>query len=290
MRARAIGLLRVMGFFEPSPPPFELEEWKAKPHLTRLKPLVQDWGINGFGSPTFVYFIYVFKLIVFSVGALFVISLTPGLGSLGNLSDWWTQPIVFQKLAVWLLLWEILGLGAGSMPLSFRFVPPIGGVLYWLRPGTVRLPPWPDRVPFTKGTTRTFLDVALYGGVLAAGIFLLAASGVDSAVGSAGKLPPAGDLRDHPGRRALPGPALDRGLAVLLPLHLVGRRVVQAQPPLPLRRLDDDEQRPADPIAGVQAAALARLPGGHAPIADDLVDRPLRHRPGVSLAVPPDHR
>jgi hypothetical protein len=128
-----------MGFLTPSPPPFELEEWKAKPHLTRLKPLVQDWGLNGFGSPTFVYFIYVVKLILFSAGALFVISLTPGLGTLGNLSDWWTQPIVFQKLAVWLLLWEILGLGAGSMPLSFRFVPPIGGVLYWLRPGTVRL-------------------------------------------------------------------------------------------------------------------------------------------------------
>jgi hypothetical protein len=33
-----------MGFLEPSPPPFDLEEWKAKPHLTRLKPLVQDWG------------------------------------------------------------------------------------------------------------------------------------------------------------------------------------------------------------------------------------------------------
>ena len=70
-----------MGFFEPSPPPFELEEWKSKPHLTRLKPLVQDWGMNGFGSPTFVYFIYVLKLILFSVGALFVISLTPGLGT-----------------------------------------------------------------------------------------------------------------------------------------------------------------------------------------------------------------
>jgi Transmembrane protein of unknown function (DUF3556) len=181
-----------MGFLEPSPPPFELEEWKAKPHLTRLKPLVQDWGLNGFGSPTFVYFLYALKLIVFSVGALFVISLTPGLGTLGNLGDWWTEPIVFQKLAVWLLLWEILGLGAGSMPLSFRFVPPIGGLLYWLRPGTVRLPPWPERVPFTKGSTRTPLDVGLYAGVLAAGIFLLAASGVDSTAGSAGKLPPAG--------------------------------------------------------------------------------------------------
>jgi hypothetical protein len=77
------------------------------------------------------------------------------------------------------------------MPLSFRFVPPIGGALYWLRPGTTRLPPWPDKVPFTKGTARTWVDVGLYAGVLATAVFLLGASGAGEA-GSAGKLPPAG--------------------------------------------------------------------------------------------------
>ena len=181
-----------MSFFSPAPPPFDLEEWKAKPHLTRLKPLVQDWGGNGFGSPTFVYFLYAIKLVVYVGGALLVISLTPGLGSVTDIGDWWTEPIVFEKFAVWTLLWEILGLGAGSMPLSFRFMPPIGGPLYWLRTGTVRLPPWPDRVPFTRGTSRTPVDVLLYAGVIASGIFLLAASGVDAAGASAGKLPPAG--------------------------------------------------------------------------------------------------
>jgi hypothetical protein len=181
-----------LGFLTPSPPPFELEEWKAKPHLARLKPLVQDWGLNGFGSPTFVYLVYAFKLVVFSVGALFVVSLTPGLGSLGDIGDWWTEPIVFQKLAVWMVLWEILGLGAGSMPLSFRFNPPIGGALYWLRPGTMRLPPWPDRVPLTRGTRRTGLDVLLYAGVLGSAVFLLAAAGQDAAGTSAGRLPPEG--------------------------------------------------------------------------------------------------
>ena len=80
-----------------------------------------------------------------------MISLTPGLGGLGDIEDWWTEPIVFQKFAVWTLLWEILGLGAGSMPLSFRFVPPIGGPLYWLRRGTMRLPPWPRQGPTHGG-------------------------------------------------------------------------------------------------------------------------------------------
>ena len=162
-----------MSFLQPSPPPFDLEQWKRKPHLARIKPLVQDWGLNGFGSPSFVYFLYAFKLVIYFGGAMAVISLTPGLGSLGDFSDWWSEPIVFQKLAVWTLLWEILGLGAGSMPLSFRFKPPIGGPLYWLRPRTVRLPPWPDKVPLTAGSYRTLVDNALYAAVVAAGLFLL---------------------------------------------------------------------------------------------------------------------
>ncbi len=181
-----------MSFLEPAEPPFDLEEWKRKPHLARLKPCVQDWGLNGFGSPSFVYLLYGTKLVIFSVAALFVISLTPGLGTLGNIGDWWTEPIVFQKLIVWTLLWEILGLGAGSMPLSFRFKPLIGGPLYWLRPGTMRLPPWPDKVPFTAGSSRGPLDIALYAGVLASAIFLLAATGTDVAGTDAGRLPIAG--------------------------------------------------------------------------------------------------
>ena len=78
------------------------------------------------------------------------------------------------------------------MPLSFRFVPPIGGPLYWLRPGTIRLPPWPGRVPLTAGSRRTAFDVALYAGVLASGVYLLAAPGVDAAGLAAGRLAPAG--------------------------------------------------------------------------------------------------
>src|SRR4029079_1344068 len=134
-----------VSLLQPSPPPFDLQEWKQKTHLSRIKPLVQDWGLNGFGSPGFVYFLYAFKLIVYFAGAMAVISLTPGLGSLGDFSDWWSEAIVFQEFAGWPLLWALLGLGAGAIPLSFRFKPPIGGALYWRRPGTVRLPPWPDR-------------------------------------------------------------------------------------------------------------------------------------------------
>ena len=53
-----------MGFIQPSPPPVDMEEWKKLPHLARLKPLAQDWGVNGFGTPYVVYLLYVVKLVI----------------------------------------------------------------------------------------------------------------------------------------------------------------------------------------------------------------------------------
>ena len=180
-----------MGFIQPEPPPFDLVEWRRKPFLDRLKPVVQDWVVNGFGAPGIIYLLYVVKLVVFVVGAALVISATtPGLGGLGNVTDWWAEPIVFEKAVVWTILWEILGLGSGSMALTARYNPPIGGVLYRLRPGTVRLAPWPERVPFTGGTRRTALDVALYAAVLGLLVYLLVSSGQAVAGTAAGRLDP----------------------------------------------------------------------------------------------------
>ena len=52
-----------MGFLQPSPPPFDLEEWRARPYLARLKPNAQDWVLHGFGAPGIVYVLYAIKLI-----------------------------------------------------------------------------------------------------------------------------------------------------------------------------------------------------------------------------------
>jgi hypothetical protein len=170
-----------MGFFSPADPPFEYAEWRRRPHLERIKVLAQDWALNGFGTPYFVYLLYIVKLILYAGGGLLLISATTaGLGGLGDLGSWWTEPIVFQKAVIWTMLWEVLGLGAGSLPLTLRFSPMIGGLLYWLRPGTTRLPPWPERVPLTRGTRRTLFDVALYAGLIAVALNLLLSNGIDS--------------------------------------------------------------------------------------------------------------
>jgi Transmembrane protein of unknown function (DUF3556) len=162
-----------MGFTTPRLPDFDLDEWRRRPHHRRLEPLVKDWGLNGFGTPEAIYLLYLVKIVIFVGAALLLIDATSDVGGLGNIGNWWADPIVYQKFVVWTLLWEILGLGCGSMPLTFRFLPPIGGVLYWLQPETMRLPPWPDRVPFSRGTRRTGLDVALYSIVLLAAVVLL---------------------------------------------------------------------------------------------------------------------
>ena len=177
-----------MGFITPAPPPVDVEEWKRKPHLEKIKPLAQDWAVNGFGTPTAIYLVYIVKLVLFCLAAVAAIATTPGLGGVGDFGDWWTEPIVWQKLVVFMILWEFLGIGSSSMPLSFRFLPPIGGPLFWLRPGCLRLPPWPDKVPFTKGSARTPVDVLLALGVYVLSAYLLFSDGEAVAGTAAGRL------------------------------------------------------------------------------------------------------
>jgi hypothetical protein len=170
-----------MGFVKPNIPDLDIEEWKQKPRLAQIKPLAQHWVENGFGTPSAVYILYVLKIAAYAIGGLWVISLTtPHLGGLSHVRHWWFEPIVFEKAVVFTLLFEILGVGCASGPLTLRFIPPIGGPLYWLRPGTMRLAPWPDKVPFTRGTKRTVVDVILYAAILAAAVRLLLTHGTSA--------------------------------------------------------------------------------------------------------------
>ncbi len=209
-----------MGFIAPSPPPVDVEEWK-----TLAASRADQAARPGLGGQRLRHALRRLPALHRQAGRLhasaaspLISATTPGLGGLGDVGDWWTEPIVFQKLVVWTLLWEILGLGCGSMPLTFRFLPPIGGILYWLRPGTVRLPPWPDRVPLTAGTRRTVVDVAP----------------LRRRPGSAAL--PAASERRRAGRRQRRGPARSDGDRVLLGLLAAARAARQglrSSPPGP---------------------------------------------------------
>src|ERR1700739_1564507 len=166
-----------MGFMSPELPDVDPETWPTLPRATRLQVVTRHWAEHGFGTPYAVYLLYLIKIALYVAAPAAIISLTPGLGGLGRIGDWGTQPIVYQKFIIFTLLFEVLGFGCGSGPLTGRFTPPIGGFLYWLRPNTIRLPPWPGKVPFTSGDTRTVVDIALYAVVLISGAWALSSPG-----------------------------------------------------------------------------------------------------------------
>lgn len=170
----------------PELPDVDPDTWRTLPWGTRVQVCSRHWAEHGFGTPYAIYLLYLFKIAVYIAAPAAIISLTPGLGGLGDIGQWWTQPIVYQKVIIFTLLFEVLGLGCGSGPLTGRFWPPIGGFLYWLRPGTIRLPPWPDKVPFTGGDTRTVIDVALYAIVLISGAWALLSPGQGGPVTDSG--------------------------------------------------------------------------------------------------------
>ncbi|MFE0251293.1 DUF3556 domain-containing protein [Streptomyces sp. NPDC059010] len=162
-----------MGFLAPNTADIDVRQWRTRPYHQRIRPLAQHWAMHGFGTPGVVHLLYLVKITAYALGGIAVVSATPGVGGIADFGSWWTEPIVYQKLVVWTLLYEVLGLGCGSGPLSSHFLPPVGAFLHWLRPSTVRLPPWPTRIPFTSGTRRTSADVALYAAVLGAAVWLL---------------------------------------------------------------------------------------------------------------------
>ena len=152
-------------FLKPTPPPYDPLEWDQQPFPEKARMVCRAWAMQGYGTPVAVYLIYAIKIVLYVGGWLLFCGFTPGMGSLGNFSSWAFEPIAFQKAILWSTLFEILGLGCGSGPLTGRFMPPIGGVLHFLRPGTTKLPIF-EGAPLIGGMRRNLLDVALYGAYL----------------------------------------------------------------------------------------------------------------------------
>jgi hypothetical protein len=181
-----------MGIKTADMPPVDPAEFGDLPFMDRMRLLATHWVDYGFGGPKQIHLLYVFKLIFYvGVGLTITFFTTPGLGGFGDIAHWWSQPIVYQKLMIWTILFETLGLASSSGPLAFKFSPMIGGCLYWARTGTIRVAPWPGKVPGTAGDERTWLDVGLYLAILANLVFLLVRPGVftdHALLGSAGQL------------------------------------------------------------------------------------------------------
>lgn len=143
-------------------PPYDLATLRAQPFHERMRLVCLTWlfGINA--PPAVVYGLYVVKIAVLYVGgwAIFC-ALGPNVGSPLDATTWAFTATAFQKAVLWSLMYESLGFGCSTGPLTGRFIPPIGGFLHFLRPRTTKLslvPNW----PLLGGIHRTRLDVGLY--------------------------------------------------------------------------------------------------------------------------------
>ncbi|HEX5569647.1 MAG TPA: DUF3556 domain-containing protein [Streptomyces sp.] len=170
-----------MGFKAGDFPPVDVDTFLEKPLLERVKALALHWVEYGFGSPRMIHTVYVAKLLfLYALGGVFLATWTSGAGAFWDVAHWWDEPIVYQKLVLWTVFLETVGLAGSWGPLAGKFKPMTGGILFWARPGTIRLRPW-RRVPFTSGDRRTVFDVVLYLALLAALATAIALPGVPSA-------------------------------------------------------------------------------------------------------------
>lgn len=156
-----------MGFTTGDFPPVDTKTFLDRPLTERIRTLTLHWAEYGFGTPRLINATYVVKVLFLYVFAGTALATwTSGAGPFWEVTGWWNEPIVYQKLVLWTVFLEALGLAGSWGPLAGKFKPMTGGALFWARPGTIRLRPW-KWVPFTSGDRRTVGDVVLYLALLA---------------------------------------------------------------------------------------------------------------------------
>lgn len=144
-------------FMKPQPLPYDYDEWNKLCFNEKTKMICQAWAMQGFGAPKFAILFYTLKIILYVWVWTFFCSLSIELGSLATINSWWFKLEALEKAVAWTMLIESVGFGGASGPLTARYMPPLGGILYYLRPGTIK-------VPFFKklSDTRNLIDIGLY--------------------------------------------------------------------------------------------------------------------------------
>ena len=145
--------------------PFDPVEWSKKDFTERVRIGTNFYVLNGIGYPLAAYLFHAMRVAVFVAGWVFFCSFTPGLGTFSGFTTWIFEPIAFQKAFLWASLFEAGGFGCMSGPLGLKIWPPFTAGLHFIRPGTTKLPPFPD-LPLFGGTTRSWFDVSLYAAFL----------------------------------------------------------------------------------------------------------------------------
>lgn len=148
-------------FLNPLPLPYDFQEWEKLSYKERVKKVCQTWAVQGYGSPLSVAIFYLIKIVFYVLMFFWFCSFSNDLGSISEFYLWWTNPEALGKFIFWTVLIEVIGLGGASGPLTGRYTPIIGGVTYFLRPKTIKIPCF-TKIPLIKNDSRNWLDITLY--------------------------------------------------------------------------------------------------------------------------------
>jgi uncharacterized membrane protein YkgB len=169
-----------MGFTTPIFPAVDPETFLRLPLMERIRILALKWVDFGYGVPRMIHVLYIVKLVFFyALGGIVIATVTSGLPAFWHVSEWWNQPIVYQKAILWTVLLELIGLAGSWGPLAGKTKPMTGGYRFWARPNTIRLRPW-RRVPFTAGNRRTWFDIVVYLALMVSVVVPLVLPGIHS--------------------------------------------------------------------------------------------------------------
>lgn len=163
-------------------PPSPVAEAPVVPFPERMRLTCRNWAAGEHATPMGVIVFYWVKYALLYIGgwALWV-GFSRGETPLTSVSEWAFTPDAFRKAVLWSLLYESMGFGGSFGPMNARLWPPMGGALYFLRPGSTKLPLFPG-VPVIGADTRGVVDVLLYAGFMGACVWALIAPTVTPAL------------------------------------------------------------------------------------------------------------
>lgn len=105
-----------MGFLKQDAPVVDYAQWSKGTRAERIIPMARHWAEVGFGTPVVMHLFYVFKIALYVLAAWLIVLSTDGIDGFTDVGSWYAEPIVYQKVVFFTMLFEVVGLGCGFGP------------------------------------------------------------------------------------------------------------------------------------------------------------------------------
>ncbi len=106
------------GFLKQDAPVVDFEQWSKGSRAEKIVPMARHWAEVGFGTPVVLHLFYVVKILLYILGAWLIALSTAGIDGFTNVASWYAEPVVFEKVVLYTMLFEVVGLGCGFGPPS----------------------------------------------------------------------------------------------------------------------------------------------------------------------------